>query len=342
MTVCTRSLIILCLLFCSTICSADDDAAFYLTPQHVAVIVNTNDPLSVKIGDYYRKRRGIPADNLVKLTLPTHSPNLPAALFQKIHTRTLQRIPAHIRVFALAWATPYRVDCMSITSAFAFGFHPDLCASGCRPTRVNPYAGSDSRDPLTDFSIRPAMLLAARSFDEAKALIDRGIAADGSDPVGHIFLLDSPDTARNSRALFYPAIQQRFSSHLPLHVEKTETIQGRHNVMMCFTGSANLPGLEDNFFLPGAVADHLTSFGGMLTDSTQASALRWLEAGATGSYGTVVEPCNMPQKFPHPGVLMQHYLQGETLIEAYWKSVAMPGQGVFIGEPLAKPFGKAR
>jgi hypothetical protein len=35
---------------------------------------------------------------------------------------------------------------------------------------------------------------------------------------------------------------------------------------------------------------------------------------------------------------MAHYLQGETLIEAYWKSVQMPGQGVFIGEPLARPF----
>jgi hypothetical protein len=35
---------------------------------------------------------------------------------------------------------------------------------------------------------------------------------------------------------------------------------------------------------------------------------------------------------------MAHYLQGETLIEAYWKSVQMPGQGLFIGEPLARPF----
>jgi hypothetical protein len=25
---------------------------------------------------------------------------------------------------------------------------------------------------------------------------------------------------------------------------------------------------------------------------------------------------------------------------AYWKSVMMPGQGIFIGEPLASPFGQ--
>ncbi len=39
---------------------------------------------------------------------------------------------------------------------------------------------------------------------------------------------------------------------------------------------------------------------------------------------------------------MAHYLSGETLIEAYWKSVLMPGQGVFVGDPLARPFGGVR
>ncbi len=68
------------------------------------------------------------------------------------------------------------------------------------------------------------------------------------------------------------------------------------------------------------------------------SALRWLEAGATGSYGTVVEPCNYVTKFPRPDILLNYYLQGETLIEAYWKSVAWPSEGLFIGEPLAAPY----
>jgi uncharacterized protein (TIGR03790 family) len=115
-------------------------------------------------------------------------------------------------------------------------------------------------------------------------------------------------------------------------------LTGRLDVMFYFTGLVQVPGLDSNQYLPGAVADHLTSFGGRLTDSPQMSSLRWLEVGATGSYGTVVEPCNFPQKFPHPGVLMAHYLNGDTLIEAYWKSVLMPGQGIFIGEPLARPF----
>ncbi|MGE0558070.1 MAG: TIGR03790 family protein, partial [Burkholderiales bacterium] len=57
--------------------------------------------------------------------------------------------------------------------------------------------------------------------------------------------------------------------------------------------------------------------------------------------GAVVEPCNLQPKFPNPLVLIDRYLRGDTLIEAYWKSVQMPGQGVFIGEPLAAPFREA-
>jgi len=70
------------------------------------------------------------------------------------------------------------------------------------------------------------------------------------------------------------------------------------------------------------------------------SALRWLDAGATASYGTVSEPCNYWQKFPNPTVLLKWYVNGATAIEAYWKSVAWPAQGVFVGEPLAAPYGR--
>ena len=70
------------------------------------------------------------------------------------------------------------------------------------------------------------------------------------------------------------------------------------------------------------------------------SALRWLEAGATASYGSVQAPCAIRQKFPDPAIVIRRYVAGETLIEAYVKSVEMPAQGIFVGEPLARPYGK--
>jgi hypothetical protein len=113
--------------------------------------------------------------------------------------------------------------------------------------------------------------------------------------------------------------------------------------MFYFTGLTRVEELSSLTFLPGAVADHLTSAGGRITPvsrpGSQMSSLRWLEAGATGSYGTVVEPCNFPTKFSNPGILIALYLNGASLIEAYWKSMAWPGEGLFIGEPLATPYG---
>jgi uncharacterized protein (TIGR03790 family) len=128
------------------------------------------------------------------------------------------------------------------------------------------------------------------------------------------------------------------SDRFKLHVLRQDSLQYRNDVMFYFTGLATVPAIDSNTYLPGAIADHLTSAGGRLTDSAQMSSLRWLEAGTTCSYGSVTEPCNYVEKFPRPNVVIDRYLNGETLLEAYWKSVQWPGQGLFIGEPLAAPF----
>ncbi len=110
------------------------------------------------------------------------------------------------------------------------------------------------------------------------------------------------------------------------------------DIIAYFTGVARVEELSKLRFHPGAAADHLTSTGGVLEGGKQMSALEWLRQGATASYGSVSEPCNRVGKFPSPAVFLDHYLHGETLLEAYWKSVEMPGQGLFVGEPLARPY----
>src|SRR6185295_12397327 len=65
--------------------------------------------------------------------------------------------------------------------------------------------------------------------------------------------------------------------------------------------------------------------------------LKFLYAGAAGSYGTVVEPCNYLEKFPSP----QNYFyqaRGFSLAECYYQSLTNPYQGLIVGEPLAAPF----
>ena len=310
-----------------------------LDSSQLAVVINMSDPLSYAIGEYYVVRRHLPISNIIKIKFEPGSSTMSEGEFKLLKAEVERQTASNVQVYALTWAAPYRVECMSITAAFAFGFNRAYCASGCKPTEPSPMWNSTTREPYTDLGIRPTMSIAARDFADAVALIDRGVEADGTMPHGQAYLLSTSDKARNVRSVDYPVVN-RLLEHKQVmsHVLQQDVIYGARDVLFYFTGRAKVAGLETLGFRPGAIADHLTSFGGMLTDSSQMSALRWLEAGATGSYGTVQEPCNFPQKFPDPVIVVDSYLHGETLIEAYWKSVAMPGQGIFIGEPLAAPF----
>jgi uncharacterized protein (TIGR03790 family) len=313
-----------------------------LQASQLAVIINDADLNSAAIGNYYRQRRNIPAANIIHVRFDPGKKILHPGEFAVIKKQVDALTPEHIQAYALTWVEPYRVGCMSITAAFAFGYNERFCAKGCLTTQPSEYAGSSSLKPYDDYGIRPTMIVAGESLAQGKALIDRGIAADGSWPEGAAYLVTTSDAARSVRKVRFPHVAQQFSRYLPIHQLTTETISGKKDVMFYFTGATRVKDLAENHYLPGAMADHLTSAGGKLTDSRQMSVLRWLEAGATGTYGAVVEPCNLLQKFPDPLVAMSNYLKGASLIEAYWKSVLMPGQGVFVGEPLASPYAAYR
>ena len=95
-----------------------------------------------------------------------------------------------------------------------------------------------------------------------------------------------------------------------------------------------------NTFAPGAMADSLTSYGGaILQPNSQTTLLAFLAAGASGSYGTVVEPCNSLEKFPSPRNYF-YQARGFSLAECYYQSLGNPFQGLLVGEPLAAPFAR--
>lgn len=333
------------MLFASVVLATPAVAAMQLLLPHsgidadqLALIVNDDDPLSRQIGEYYRQARGIPAANVLHVSFPAQRNELSRDEFAALKARIDSVTPAQVQAYAIAWTRPYRVDCMSLTSALALGFSESYCSTGCAATRPSPYFDSPSRYPQIDHHLRPAMMLAGSNFAQVKALIDRGVAADGQFPDGRAYLLATPDKARSVRAAHFAATARRLAGVFPIEVVNGDEIENRRDVLFYFTGQAQVARLDTLDFQPGALADHLTSFGGQLTDSKQMSSLRWLEAGATASYGTVVEPCNHAQKFPFPAVALYHYASGASAVEAYWKSVAWPGEGVFIGEPLARPF----
>lgn len=309
----------------------------------VAVIVNDADPASVEISRYYASQRGISADRLIHVRFPVGQSVLSRADFERAQAVIVALAGDGVQALALAWTLPYRVECMSITAAFALGFDPaSYCAEGCQPTKASPYFNSPSSAPFTDHRLRPAMLLAGHDVESVKRLINRGLRSDERWPEGKAYLMNTGDAARNVRADTWPLVRQALGAAYPIEEVGGDALEGRTDVMFHFTGAAQVAAIASNRFIDGAIADNLTSLGGVLSGAGQTTALEWLAAGATGSYGTSSEPCNFRGKFPSVGVVMAHYLGGETLVEAYWKSVQMPGQGVFVGDPLARPFGGVR
>ena len=328
-----------------------------ITASELGVLVNDDDPLSVDIAAYYVQKRAIPAANVVHLKVPNASDVLTDVQLAPLKSQVDSALAStSVQALAITWTKPYRAGNMAITSAFALGYVAignDTCDDVlAKSGTTNPYMKNrTSTSPFTDLKFRPAMTIAATTLDEAKKLIDRGVASDDTWPTGTAYLMSTSDAIRSARCVLEPKFGyinecQKFlntwdvvGTGIPASIVSADSIEGKTDVLFYVQGLASVPKIDTNTYLPGAIADHLTSYGGQIPTSGQMSAFKWLQAGATGSFGTVAEPCAYQEKFPDPRVVIPAYFGGATLVEAYWKSVAWPAEGIFIGEPLARPFG---
>lgn len=316
-----------------------------LTVEQVGVVINLDDPYSVEVGEHYIRARKVPASQVLRLRFP------PKATLDRQEFFALRRqidgfFGPRIEALALAWRQPQAVECHSITGALAMGFDPALCENTCARSKPSRYVASASSNPMRDFGMRLSMLLAAPDVAQAKALIDRGVASDGTlakpgAAPAHVYFVSTSDAVRSVRRGLFPPAGPVADHGIDVHLEQTDALRNVDRVLIYLTGRTHVDALESVGFLPGALADHLTSFGGVIDKPHgQMNVLSWIQAGATASHGTVSEPCAHLEKFPHPQLLVLFYAQGATAVEAYWKSVAWPRQSLFVGEPLAAPFAR--
>jgi uncharacterized protein (TIGR03790 family) len=325
-----------------------------LGPAELAILVAEGDTTGESIARAYQRARGVPDANVIRVRVPATGDEIAATDFATLKATIDARLPGTVQATLLTWTAPSRVvgTCtMSITSALALGFDAQWCANTCETTAPTAYFASASRRPFTDFGIRPSMMLGLGTLAEAQALIDRGVSADGmvtnGRAMGTGWLVRTNDVARSVRWPDFRTLASQPVSGVVLNYldnssgTGSNAVANQNNVLFYFTGLATVPQIGTNSWLPGAAADHLTSYGGHLPLGLgQMPSTDWLRAGATASYGTVAEPCNITDKFPRASTLVNRYQAGDTLLEAYWKSVRTPGQGLFVGEPLARPWAR--
>ncbi|HOX55717.1 MAG TPA: TIGR03790 family protein [Candidatus Paceibacterota bacterium] len=321
---------------------------------NTVVVVNQNSANSRELGNYYCERRQVPPENVLRIAWSGGNTNWSSSEFQAVLLTPLlemlaaRQLASQIEYVVLSMDIPFQTvyggRINSTTSALFYGLKDD--SPGNARDLTNSYYASEQAFPQAKPASAPgfsflATMLTAGSLAQAKQLVDQGVTSDSTWPTRPAILAKSSDTTRNIRyrafdnAIFNSQLLQRCT----LLRTNTDSILGLTNLLGCETG-LNTLGVPANAFIPGAMADNLTSYGGVIIGTNlQTSLLAFIHAGAAGSYGTVTEPTPNTQKFPSP---QNYFYQGRgfCLAECYYQSLYLPYQGLIVGEPLAAPFAR--
>jgi hypothetical protein len=189
---------------------------------------------------------------------------------------------------------------------------------------------------------------------EIDALIDRSLRADGTRPEGSFYFMNTPDQTRsrgrlnNDWAATIRSLEAMGGKGAVLQgvlpdscTDAGGAVVGCHDALGVLTGIAGMDAVGANFsLLPGAFADHLTSFAATYDEGGQTKMSQWISKGASGTLGTVEEPCT-GGKFPVPD-LHAHYYAGLSLGEAAYRALPwLAFESLLVGDPLTTPFAHA-
>ena len=178
------------------------------------------------------------------------------------------------------------------------------------------------------------------SIDEAIGCLRTAKKADGTRPKGTIYFCETDDIRSKTRTpRFAPAIHDLRRAGVHGEIVSTTLPTGKSDVAGLMAGIATFSWpASQSTILPGAVCEHLTSFGGALAEGNgQTPLTEFIRYGAAGASGAVVEPFSHYQKFPLADMQV-HYARGATLAEAFYLSVFGPYQLLIVGDPLCMPW----
>ena len=328
---------------------------------NVVVVVNQNSPNSVQLGNYYCEKRQVPPQNLLRASWAGGNVSWLQSDFQSVILSPLlsmlsaRQLTGQVDYVLLSMDFPYRVaetnGANSTTSDLFYGFIPDDTAPTGLPASCSLPSGSSNSYTGSEYPFRSlgpgirstnflTAMLTSSNLDQAKLAIDYGAAADGTFPAQTVYLVKSTDVARNIRYLLFDnaIFNTRLRGNYSMLRTNADPIYSFGSILGLQCGWGTPDFIGSTSLVPGALADNLTSYGGMIFEAIpQLNILALLNIGAAGCYGTVIEPCDYSAKFPSP----QNYFyqaRGFSMAECYYQSVTNPYQGLLIGDPLAAPF----
>jgi uncharacterized protein (TIGR03790 family) len=261
-----------------------------IIPSDIAVLINDGDQQSMVAGQYFQLRHAIPDANMIHLRLPitpTRGANyaISAQEFSTLKAQVDAQLGTNIQAYAITWTQPYMVlggsaGPVGITSAFTYGY--DSAAA-----RSSGYFNSATYHPYTEVHIRPAMMLAGYTPQDIVSLIDRGASAQSILPTGNGYFIRTTDARRSDpRSAAFRVVLGEWNHRNGLKMTFIDNaprtgrdyIENTPQVLFYQTGLEQVPAIDSNQYVPGALTDHLTSFGGDLLATSQMSILDWIRA----------------------------------------------------------------
>jgi uncharacterized protein (TIGR03790 family) len=181
------------------------------------------------------------------------------------------------------------------------------------------------------------------TVEEVLSYLRRSVAADGTRPRGTIYFMWNRDIRSSVRDKCFASVAEQINkAGGRATIRQGRLPDGAKDVAGVMTGTPSFDLAASRLtIMPGAICEHLTSAGGVLTAGAHQTPLtEFLRHGAAGASGTVTEPRAIQAKFPLAS-LQLHYVRGCSLAEAFYQSVSGPYQLLIVGDPLCQPWAVA-
>ena len=338
-------------------------------PANVLVVVNDNSPDSRAIGDYYARRREIPASNICHIRASIEQDVDRATYDREIAapvSRFLKKngLVDRILYFVTTAGVPLRIqgtsgmggNQASVDSELAALYY-DLAKGKPHPvdgSLINPFFGKRGvRFTHPQFPLYMVTRLEAYDVEGAKGLVDLSLRAANRGR----FVIDLNDESNGqgnnwlrNAALHLPADRVVFDA-------SPRVIYNQTDVIGYASWGSNDQSRRSRFlgfhWLPGAIMTEFVSTNARtftrppgewkLSDwnsrelwfygSPQSLTADYILEGVTGASGHVYEP--YLAMTPRPDLLLPAYYEGRNLAESYYLAIPrLSWQNIVIGDPL--------
>ncbi len=327
--------------------------------RRVLVVTNAQDPSSERIGRYYAKRRKIPVDHQLAISVSAED----EVSLDTYRARIEEPVRQHLRANGIADEVDFIVLIRGVpirireggysVDAFLAAMDLDLKPISDRNPEsfrhpTNPYFGQNVPFRKRDFGFYLVTRLDGSTVEDAMRLVDSSLECR---PNRGIFLLDvdprykTEGYVRINRSMQEAARILR-AKGMNVTLEETEAFVGGEGELAGYyswgsnDGSYRREIYRSNRFLPGAIAETAVSTSARTfrsVDGGQSLIADLITAGVTGVKGYVSEP--LTAALCPADLLFDRYTSGYTLAESFYMAIPfLKWKDIVVGDPLCAPY----